>query len=292
MSIFVGPVPDWLQWASAAGQAVAGLTIFGAVVTFVVQWLRRRKDRKESARQAIVERERFEKQIDALERAENERLAAQARKVISQVVNASAIIPNLYHVGINNFGTEIVSALQIEVFAKDGSGDIVPDACQFADQTSVSEAMADVIVPEIDKTFDIISVRLQQLLEQAKAGSIDLGVDAQLVDAIFNHVYAAMDEEMNIGEQKATILKEQVKHQVVAQLYQQWPQVLAPGQWAVMPFLTTKPEYSLRVDLQFDDSNYTWSRIDGGKPRIVSQFSPERKPAESNAKRRWWQFWR
>lgn len=295
MDIFVGPVPDWLQWASAAGQAVAGLTIFGAAVGFIVQWVRRRQDRRESAQQAIVERERFEKQIEALQQAENERLAAQARKILFEVVNASAVIPNLYHVGIINVGTEIVSALQIKVFAKDASGNIVPDGCHFADRTSVGEAMAEVIAPEVNRTFDIISARLEQLIEQAKAGSIDLGVDAQLVDALFAQILQSMDEHMNIGEQKAAILKEQVKNQMAAQLHQQWPQALAPGQTAVMPFLTTKAEYSLRVDMQFDDSNYTWSRIDGGKPRIMSQFSAVRKPdqaVESTAKRRRWQFWR
>ncbi|MGZ6780428.1 MAG: hypothetical protein ACXVGO_15720 [Mycobacterium sp.] len=86
MNIFVvggsGPVPPWLQFASAAGQAVAGLTIFGAVVTFVVQWFRRREDHRESARQAIVERERFEAQLAAFKQAEDDRLAAQARWIV------------------------------------------------------------------------------------------------------------------------------------------------------------------------------------------------------------------
>lgn len=292
MKLFDGPVPDWLQWASAAGQAVAGLTIFGAAVGFIVQWFRRRQDRKESARQATIERERFEKQIDALQRAENERLAAQARKVSFGVLNASTVIPNLYHVGIINSGTEIVSALQIEVLAKDASGNVVPDGCRFADRTSVGEALAEVITPEVNKTFEIISGELEQLIEQARAGSIDLGTDTQLVDALFAQILQSMDEHMNIGEQQAAILKEQVKNQMAAQLQQQWPQVLAPGQTAVMPFLTTNAEYSIRVDMQFDDSNYTWSRIDGGKPQIVSQFTPARRDTADTSAKRWWQFWR
>jgi len=292
MDIFVGPVPDWLQWASAAGQAVAGLTIFGAAVGFIVQWVHRRQDRKESAHQATIERERFEKQIEALQRAENERLAAQARKVNFGVVNASALIPNLYHVGIVNLGTEIVSAMQVKVMAKDISGNVVAGGCRFADRTSVGEAMAEVVMPEVKRTFEVISGELEQLIERAKTGSIDLGTDAQLVDALFSQISQSMDEHMNIGEQQAAMLREQVKNQAAAQLHEQWPQVLAPGQSAVMPFLTTNAECSIRVDMQFDDSSYTWIRIDGGKPQIVSQFIPAQPEAADKSAKRWWQLWR
>jgi len=66
------PVPDYLQvlvsWATvfgALGVVVAGVALW-------VQWIRAREERRDSAVQSNLERERFERQIGALQQADND----------------------------------------------------------------------------------------------------------------------------------------------------------------------------------------------------------------------------
>ncbi|TDL09862.1 hypothetical protein EUA04_07855 [Mycolicibacterium obuense] len=267
------PVPDWLELAAAWATVIGVLGVLIALLALGAELHKARVERLERSEQAAEDQKRHEAQIAALQRAEDERLAAQARKILFSVVNASAVIPNLFHVRLDNFGTERVSGLTVEVLAKNAAGEIVSDGCRVADQTTVGQAIAELMVPEITKTFDIVSARYKEFLQLVRDGSIELGADPAQMQAYTDEMASALD----IDAAKAELMKEQVKHVIAAQLYQEWPYALAPGQFAVMPYITSSADYSLRVDLQFDDSNYTWRRVDGGRPEIVSTFAlPEK----------------
>lgn len=275
------PVPDLLRFAEALGQAVGGLGVLIALIALVVELRRARRQRRADAEQAEAERHRFERQIEALQQAENERLAAQARKVIFTVINASALLPNLYHVRIDNVGYEIVSGLEVQVYAQDEGHNVVANGCQIADRNTVGEAFAGIMTTEIAKTFAEIKTQTRDYLNEVKTGAIDLGQGEQQMEALFAQLYGYMDQAMTIDDNKAQILREQVQQETAARLHPSWPEGLAPGQFAMMPYLTTHANYSVCVDMQFDDPNYRWRRINGAKPEIVSEFVKKREPEVS-----------
>lgn len=261
-------VPAYLQIA------VAWATVFGVVGVVVagiglwVQWLRGGEERMERAAQAILERERFEKQIDALQQAENDRLAAQARRIVPTLIKASSVIPNLWHVRIDNASAEVISGLQIDVHAVNAENEMVAGGCAPADRTSVGAAMAEFFVQTITPTFDVMIERYQHFIEQVRIGAIQLGEDPAQMEAYVDQIAAGL----HIDENTAAAMKDQVKHVVAIQLTDQWPTFLSPGQFAAMAFMLTSDEFVPRVHMRFEDSaGYTWERTDITKPKRISE---------------------
>src|SRR5262245_23408764 len=87
------PVPAWLQIAGAYGTAFGAIfPSFGALAALwaAVYWERKkaREDRQERADQPDEDPRRYADQRDALQRAENDRIAAQARKVVPTIFPA------------------------------------------------------------------------------------------------------------------------------------------------------------------------------------------------------------
>jgi hypothetical protein len=76
------PVPDYLQILVAWATVLGVFGVIAAVIGLAIQVSRWRTEQKDRETQALIERDRFEKQISALQQAENDRLAAQARKMV------------------------------------------------------------------------------------------------------------------------------------------------------------------------------------------------------------------
>lgn len=66
------PVPDWLQ--IAVGSVFGFIGVLVAVATFWIQWFRGREERKER-----------KVELAALQRAEDDRIAAQARRIVPEI---------------------------------------------------------------------------------------------------------------------------------------------------------------------------------------------------------------
>lgn len=281
------PVPDYLQLAVAWATVFGALGVIIAGIALWVQWLRGRRDRRDARAQAIVERERFEKQIEALQQSENDRLAAQARRIVPSFLQASAVIPNLWHVRIDNASTEVISSLYVDVYAVDHEDNKVPDACVPADRISLGQAMAEFLDRTMKPTFDMVNERWRDFVEQVKSGVIELGEDPAQFEAYLDQITAGMD----INEQTAAAMKEQVKHEIAVNLSDQWPMIMSPGQFAARPFILARADLLPRVYLRFDEPfGYTWERTDITKPRRVHEPS-DTKTVEVHGvakKRVWW----
>lgn len=245
----------------ALGVVVAGVALW-------VQWIRAREERRDSAVQSNLERERFERQIGALQQADNDRLAAQARRVVPSLVRASTVIPNLWHVRIDNLSTDVISALEVDVSAVDQQNEEVQDACMQADRVSVGDAMAGFVIPIMDQVLGTIAGRFRVFADQVAAGVVQLGEDPSQVQEHLAQITAGLD----MDENAKAVMKEQVKHVIAVNITEEWPTVLSPGQFATMAFILDNADLVPRLYMRFEDSTgYTWERTDVTKPTRVSE---------------------
>jgi hypothetical protein len=124
--------PLWLQEV----QAIAGIaTTIGVLIALYIAAIR--EPRKDAA-----ERRHHAAQIDALHRAEQARIAAQARKVLPSCVRAPMFGDESWTVKIDNASDAVVTILGVNVVAVDTNGFEVADGCSRAG-----------IVP-VDQVFD------------------------------------------------------------------------------------------------------------------------------------------
>lgn len=117
-------------------------------------------------------------------------------------------------------------------------------------------------------TFDMTIARLREFVEQVKIGAIELGECGSQLQAYVDHIA----EGMNITEEQAAILKEQVKQAIQVNLSDEWPLILSPTQLAARSFFLKSAELIPRVYMRFDEpAGYTWERTDITKPRRVHE---------------------
>jgi hypothetical protein len=267
-------VPDWLQIASSAGQGLAGLTIFGAVVTFVVQWFRRRSDRKESARQAVIDRERHEAQIAAFRQAENDRLGAQARRIIPAVIPALAFSRTLWNLRIDNNSFEAVTNLHVDIIIRDGDGNEVPHGYRLAQRDTIGKTMLSVFLPEFSQTLDGVAAKYEEFVERIKIGAVSVSNPEEIaaINAQFDNMKIELDERT------ANVLQAQLNYALTTNLTDDWPVYLLPGRFTGMAIETTKPEYTPELVIRFEDSgSFTWERKSTeAKPRRIHEEMPQK----------------
>ncbi len=103
-------VPGWLQIVQSTATTVGVL-----LALYVAVWREPRKardDRKNRAIQGDAERERHDAQIAALRQAEDERLAAQARRIVPAIFRGNVFSNTLWNVRIDNASTDTVSFIE------------------------------------------------------------------------------------------------------------------------------------------------------------------------------------
>jgi hypothetical protein len=114
--------PVWLQEV----QAVAGIaTTIGVLIALYIAAIR--EPRKDAA-----ERRHHAAQIDALRRAEQARIAAQARKVLPSCVRTPMFGDASWTVRIDNASDAVVTILGVDVVALDTNCFEVPRGCRRA----------------------------------------------------------------------------------------------------------------------------------------------------------------
>jgi hypothetical protein len=116
ISIAVGQPPVWLQ----VTQAVAAVaTTFGVLIALYIAAIR-------EPRKAADDRRHHVAQLNALHRAERERIAAQARKVLPACVRSPMFGETSWTVRIDNASSAVTTILAVDVAAVDADGLDVP----------------------------------------------------------------------------------------------------------------------------------------------------------------------
>ncbi|WP_142393941.1 hypothetical protein [Mycobacterium kansasii] len=278
MNVFMtspDPVPDWLQILAAAGTALGSLGVIAALITVAISWVRGREQRQQSAQQAVIDRERHEAQLAAFRQAEDDRLAAQARRVIPSIIPASFVTPgaspSVWNIQIANWSNDAISRLQVEIDVLDTNGEKVFGGYRLADRVSLGESMMTFFMPEFAKVIDGAKYKFQEFVDAIRNGVISLGEPTpQDWDGYFNNM------KLEIDQQTAAILQQQVNYALTVNLTDEWPDSIAPTRYVAMAIQTTKPEYRLRVKIRYEDaSGYRWERSDTEGPKRIHESSSD-----------------
>ncbi|HEX4395016.1 MAG TPA: hypothetical protein VH084_26270 [Mycobacterium sp.] len=199
-------------------------------------------------RKAEEERKRHEAQMEALNRAEMDRVVAQARKVVPSCLRTPMFGSNWWTVKIENVSNAVTTILNVDVEAVDVNGNVVPNGCQRANNTM-----------PVDKAFGrsvqaALSGSLQGSLQQSGYGSmIPPGTAQQLASHLAPTVKQAMQEAM------------------VGHFAAEWQSTLGPNQSALMAYTTGNPNYKLRITISYEDeAGYQWRRTNTGQPERLN----------------------
>ena len=115
-------------WYLAVQAAAAVATTVGVLIALYVAVVR-------EPRKAAEERERHQAEMTALNRAEMDRVAAQARKIVPSCVRTPMFGNKWWTVKIENVSNAVATILNVDVAAIDASGAVVSDGCQRANNT-------------------------------------------------------------------------------------------------------------------------------------------------------------
>jgi len=221
----VSQPPHWLYVAQATGAVATTIGVLVALYIAVV-----REPRKDAS-----ERRHHAAQIDALHRAERERVAAQARKVVPSYVRTPMFGDSWWTVRIDNASNAMTTLLAVEVTALDTNGFEIIGGCRQANNTM-----------SVDQVFD-------QTIRAALSDMSGSGFERQLVPA-FKHA---------------------IRDAIVGHLVSEWPHTLPPNQHAVMAYTTTDPNFRLRVTIDYEDeAGYQWQRTDTSQPSRTDEEVP------------------
>ncbi|WP_261864803.1 hypothetical protein, partial [Mycobacterium marinum] len=273
MNINPDPVSTWIQNGGSIATAVGVLIALGIAVWWEPK--KARDERKARAKQATDESKRHTEQLAEMRRAEDDRLAAQARRIIATTVKADVLVPNTWHVKIENTSTDAISSLCVNAIAHDKDGNIVPDGCRQARpdaKASIADAAATTVLHAHQAMMQRVREDFDQFIAHAANTYNSYGVpEAQIMLQAFSAGMA----QLNLDESSAAALKEQVKQAIALQIGDSWPSRLAPGQAAIIAYQTNSAEYTLEPEMYFADfGGYVWHRTDLKLERI-SEPEPE-----------------
>lgn len=224
-------------WYVAIQAAAAVATTVGVLIALYVALVR-------EPRKAAEERKRHQAEIDALNRAEAERVAAQARKIVPSCVRTPMFGNAWWTVKIENISNAVATILAVDVEAVDSSGNVAPDGCQQSNNTM-----------PVDQAFDrsiraAMSGSFQGAFRQAGIGGmIPPGASQMMANQIAPTVKQAMQEAM------------------IGHFVTEWQRTLGPNQSALMAYTTTDPSFKLRITIDYEDeAGYQWQRTDTSQP--------------------------
>nr|WP_090276834.1 hypothetical protein [Mycolicibacterium komanii]CRL70342.1 hypothetical protein CPGR_01950 [Mycolicibacterium komanii] len=274
MNIFVGggsdAVPAWLQIAEAVGQALGALGVLIALIAFGYQWYQGRDDRDQRAKDAQIDRERHEAQLAAFRQAEDDRLAAQARRVVPQIFSGNVFKPTLWNVRVDNWSPDAISIIKIDIVIVDTNGNDVSHGYRLANRQTLGETMIATIMPEFNAAIDALTARYMEFIEQMRNGALSLIQDSdemRAINASFEQASAQLGEQINSGMMQA-----QVNHAVQTQLTDEWPSQLGPSRFAAIAIDTTRADYRVHLRIVFEDaSGYRWVRTDTEGPKRIHE---------------------
>lgn len=224
-------------WSVAIQAAASVATTIGVLIALYVAVVR-------EPRKADEERKRHEAQMNALNRAEMDRVAAQARKVVPSCVRTPIFGNKWWTVKIENVSNAVATILNVDVTTVDASGTVVPGGCQRSNNTM-----------PVDEAFErsiraALSGSLEGGLQRSGYGSM---VPPGTANQLANHL--------------APTVKQAMQEAMVGHFAAEWQTTLGPNQSALMAYTTTDPNYKLHITIDYEDeAGYQWRRTDSGQP--------------------------
>ncbi|SER81992.1 hypothetical protein SAMN04488583_6386 [Mycobacterium sp. 88mf] len=244
------PVPDWLQIAVAYASVFGSIGVLVAGIALWIQWLRGREERRERALQ-----------LTALQRAEDDRIAAQARKIVPEVNSAERFGENIWLAHIENASAGAISNLKVVVSAYDSENNEVPDGIRKA-------------TGELD-----ISGGIERIISEALTGGISGVMGANpIVQMLGQQGYGGQQHAManfyrqTLDQQVGPQVKQAMRHALMGQLQKDWPGSLGPSASATVAYRATRPGMKLHIGVSFEDeAGYLWHRVDTDQPIRVDK---------------------
>ena len=245
-----------MQISAATATTLGALGVLAALTTFWWQWRKARDDRSQRDEQFAEDRRRYDAQMAALQRAEDDRIIAQARKIVPATFPAEMFGPNLWTVKVSNTSNGVVTNLDVSVTAVDAGGNEIPNGCRQAnDQVSIGDAFRRLIS---DALSGAVTGALSTTPMAAFGGRAG-GMNADQLRSV-------IDGRLGAG------VSERFRDAMLGQLAREWMPTLTPGQFAVMAFQTADSNARLRVVLEFEDeAGYRWRRPDDGQPVQIEE---------------------
>jgi hypothetical protein len=232
--------PTWYVVIQAAA-AIASTV--GVLIALYVALIR-------EPNKAAEERKRYQAEMKALTRAEADRVAAQARKVVPSCVRTPMFGNTWWTVKIENISNALATILSVDVAALDSTGTVVANGCVQSNNTM-----------PVDQAFDksiraAVSGSLQGSFQQSGLGGmLPPGTSQQLANQVAPAIKQAMQEAM------------------VGHFVTEWQKTLGPNQSALMAYTTTDPDYKLRITISYEDeAGYRWRRTDSSQPTTLVAY--------------------
>ena len=214
------------------------------------------------------DRRRYDDQMATLQRAESDRIAAQARKVVPSVNRADMFGENLWMVRVNNTSTGVVTDLSVRVAAFDSHGNKIPDGCRQANnEVKIGQGIERMITEAFRGGISgaVQSDPYQMLTRMMGVGQPGIGrvgpdpsrMNAQQMDRFINQRLGAD-------------FSERLREAMAGDLAAEWMKTLTPNQHTVMAFKAAQADYTLRAFIEFEDeAGYRWERDDNSQPRKI-----------------------
>lgn len=246
------PVPDWLQIAVACTSVLGSIGVVVALATFWFQWSKSKQDR--------IDRNA---ELAALQRAEDDRIAAQARKILAEIANSALFGEDIWLAHVRNASTGAVSQLKVVVEARDSNGNLV--------EGGIAKATG-----ELD-----IGAGLQKIVADALSGGIGgvmssnpmLGLmqqQQQFGGGVFGAQRPSYQQDYRdlIAQQVGPEVSKRLRQAMMGQLQKNWPPSLGPGGEASIAYRVTRPDLHMNIGVGFEDeAGYLWFRINTEQPK-------------------------
>ena len=228
-------------WYVVIQAAAAVATTIGVLVALYVTVIR-------EPQKAAEERKRHQTEMDALNRAEADRVTAQARKIVPSCVRAPMFGNNWWTVKIDNTSNGLTTLLSAHVAAIGSDGTVMPNGCSQSNNTM-----------PIDQAFD-------KSIRAALYGSLQGGLDRSGFGSMISR-----GSSQQLANQIAPTVKQAMQEAMVGHFVTEWQKTLGPNQSALMAYTTTEPDLKLRITIEYEDeAGYHWRRTDSTQPIRVA----------------------
>lgn len=255
-------IPAWLQITTSVSTTVGVL-----IALYVAVWREPRKARRERDdrdKQALEDRNRYNDQMAALQRAEDDRIAAQARKIVPEIASGDRFGENIWLAHIQNASTGVINDLRVVVTAYDDQNVEVADGVERATgQLDISGAMEKIISDAVSggmgglmNSGPMAGLLRQQ--QQVGMGAMGMGYGQPSMNDQMKHAMARQ-----ITPQVSAALRQAM----IGQIQSEWPPSLGPGASTSVAYRATRPGLRLHIGIRFEDeAGYVWNRINSDQP--------------------------
>jgi hypothetical protein len=255
----VNVIPAWLQISTSISTTVGVL-----IALYVAVWREPRKARRERDdrdTQATEDRNRYNDQMVALQRAEDDRIAAQARKIVPEIASGDRFGENIWLAHIQNASTGVINNLRVVVMAYDDQDAVVEDGVRKATgELDISGAMEKIISDAVGGGMGGLmnSSPLAGLSRQQQQFGMGYGGGQRAVADQYKRMLA---------QQVTPQVSAALRQALIGQIQSEWPPSLGPGASTSVAYRATRPGLRLAIGVRFEDeAGYLWNRVNSDQP--------------------------